>query len=497
MPSLEVVHEGPDGRILATERGRRVLSQTALGTLDEVRAFQGGLIVAIGRRRTVRRLESPNGPVFLKQARSAGVKPVLAAFLGSGRRRSSAAVEAGNASKLVAAGVAVPEVLAYGEAFNGLSESYSFLLTAAAPGFTLSDYLYGRPGAEPRSRANDEAIRESIEELLRRLIRVGLFPVDLAAKHVFLSRRADRVSFSTTLIDVARLSTTLRRPADAARVVARMGVEIPFFAFSQADRRRALRRVLGPDFETLVDRVSLFKGEYLEKRRFRRYFCRTLNRPTPPPMARFADGAVVAETAFAQRIVAAGLSLDAPLQIPSALRSVPIEGVEIWEADGREIRVLCDATDAILDWHGAAEIVARHIPAGIEGTGWVARRRVDGRLLSDEARDRGKADLPGIARMIDLRLTTMLLLGYRPIEPILDAYTVRDGQPVFTGRGVRTVDSFDTARAAADLRGHVLAELRALGFGAAESEDAARSMTFEVPGPLGSRRFVADVLTKP
>ncbi|MCA9321951.1 MAG: hypothetical protein KDB53_14510, partial [Planctomycetes bacterium] len=80
--------------LMVREDAIALMKSLELDSLDRALTFQGGEVVVQGRRRTVRRIATANGPaLFLKQSYRGGRGSLVRGLLRRGRRKSSSVIE--------------------------------------------------------------------------------------------------------------------------------------------------------------------------------------------------------------------------------------------------------------------------------------------------------------------------------------------------------------------------------------------------------------------
>ena len=214
---------------------RAALEALGLTTLDGVKTYRGELVKDHHGRRDIQRITGTN--LFLKRNWHPYKKDGLRSLFRHGKVWSIARHEWENSLKLQRAGLHTAELVAYGEDCGPLWERFSFIITEAAPGKSLSE-----------SFANLDALAKEI----RAMHDAGLFSPDLFARHIFVD--GDRF----TLIDMARLDN-----GPASRDLAALNITAPLRLVSAKQRLRFLKVYGGRHlFRQIEKRVS-----YLLKKR--------------------------------------------------------------------------------------------------------------------------------------------------------------------------------------------------------------------------------------
>ncbi len=197
--------------------------------------------------------------LFLKRNHVAYRKDVLQSLLVHRELLSSAEAEARCMAELDALGLDTPPCVAVGARMSGLNESFSYIITAAAPGIALDDWL--------RQDPPEEQVQSVSRELSRRLKDVharGIGLPTLIARHIFI-RFVDGAP-KLCMIDVSRLS---RSPFQrhSVRDLARLYVSIPLRSMSPSRRLRFLRDYCGQRDRRLRRAVSRRVTYLLRNRR--------------------------------------------------------------------------------------------------------------------------------------------------------------------------------------------------------------------------------------
>jgi tRNA A-37 threonylcarbamoyl transferase component Bud32 len=216
---------------------RAALEALGLTTLAGVKAYTGQPLKTHRGKRDVFRIEIPGATLFLKRNWRPHKKDGLASLLRYGEVRSAARREWENCLRLQRAGLHTAELVAYGEECGPLWETFSFLITEAAPGRPLDE-----------SFVHLDALAKEI----RKMHDAGLFTPDLFARHIFV----DGERF--TLIDMARLDD-----GPAERDLAALNVTAPLRQVSAKQRVRFLKVYGRPELFRPIER----RVRYLLKRR--------------------------------------------------------------------------------------------------------------------------------------------------------------------------------------------------------------------------------------
>ncbi len=133
----------------------------------------------------------------------------LRAILGLGPIETAGRVEARNVQRLIAAGIAVMDLIAYGEKLHPNGRLESFVLTSELSGCTPLDRLlpkrFSKLADHPNARDRDlhSLIRE-VADVARRFHQAGYNHRDLYCGHFFIRETAPG-QFDVKLIDLQRV----------------------------------------------------------------------------------------------------------------------------------------------------------------------------------------------------------------------------------------------------------------------------------------------------
>lgn len=486
MLAFSLIADGPDGEVYATDAGAAVLSELGIGRFDDAAKCSGGEAVIAGRRRRVRRFRlGSGGTIYLKEYERPGRGAFILRFLKTGRRASLARAEAENAAVLSAAGIETAEVLAFGEKLSAFGEVRSFLVTAAARGRALSEYLAQRDDSE-KCASTDCSIVAALERLAKKLIDGGILAKDIAAKHLFFDLDAVGDAVGPVLIDCPRVD--LHRPDDRFLVecLARLSVELPYHLVSSAARERALRRLLGERAEALRPAIDRAIRRLTEKRRFRRHWLNRRAKAEAIAWSVLADGMVVLDPRHAGTLEKKGWSVDSPESLATIGDHDAADGLRLIRGRPDEIRLICDAHDTLRDWVPTAPLVARWTGKKKNGIGWAIFRVPEGEKLVDHLR-RAAADgrhRPVLAELAAV-LAAVIRLGFRPKVPCLEQFVVADGRICVLSSGLSGLHPSVVRAETMRLRAMIEIELSRGGPISPEVVAAIRSIRFEVPSLLG------------
>jgi hypothetical protein len=245
------------------------LTQSGLSSIEQVKSFHGE---CLKRHRHGRRdvlqipFQSENGrstALFLKRNWRPYTKDGLKSLLRRGSVWSASRQEYANSRALVSAGVRVACPVAYGEQCSLFREKFSFLITEAAPGMPIDQFLRDTPDRTAR-----RLVLDALARFVRRFHNAGFTTPDLFTRHVFVDTHASEPSFC--LIDVARLNVTKRlRPRKRARDLAALNVTAPLRLVSARERLRFLRIYAGQRDKPLAHLIARRVSHLLTRRKYR------------------------------------------------------------------------------------------------------------------------------------------------------------------------------------------------------------------------------------
>jgi len=256
--------------VVVIAKHRALLERLGLATIEQVKAFRGDQVKDHRGRRDIVRVvaasaEQPAPVLFLKRTWRPYKKDGLASLLRRGAVWSVARQEWENARALEAAGLHGPGLVAYGEEVGPLWERFSFLITEAATGQVLDQFL-----RECRDRARRRRTFDALAREIRRMHDAGLATPDLFTRHFFVDAGGEEPEFQ--LIDVARLD---RRPSLPGRLRARdlaaLNVTAPLRFVSAKERVRFLRIYAGRRDKPLARRIAGRVAHLLRRRKFREF----------------------------------------------------------------------------------------------------------------------------------------------------------------------------------------------------------------------------------
>jgi tRNA A-37 threonylcarbamoyl transferase component Bud32 len=255
-----------------TSRDNPLISRLGLTTLEAVRTYVPTHLVKNHRgHRDILRIDTatPDGQpltLFLKRVWRSAKKDGLKTLLRFGRVHSVCRVEWDNCDALNRAGIPTSPLVAFGEENGLLWERFSFILTAAAPGQPLEDFLRDTPLSSPLRRQTLAALAAFV----RRLHHAGLFSPDLFTRHIFVANPGPNPTF--TLIDMARLDRA--SPGSArlcARDLAALNITAPLSKVTRTERLRFLM-AYDPAGAILVPRIRRRVNYLLKRRKYQPFF---------------------------------------------------------------------------------------------------------------------------------------------------------------------------------------------------------------------------------
>lgn len=247
---------------------RSVLEQLGLSTVAQAKVFKGELVKDHRGRRDIFRLVVETTPgekrvLFLKRNWRPYKKDGLASLLKHGTVWSIARQEWENSRALEKAGLKTAALVAYGEECGWLWERFSFIVTEAAPGQTVEQFL-----RDCLDRAARRRMFDALARMIRKMHDAGLATPDLFTRHIFVD--AGGVDPQFCLIDMARLDRCARvSDRLRARDLAALNVTAPLRFVSPRERARFLRVYAGGRNKRLAGLIAQRTAHLLERRKFR------------------------------------------------------------------------------------------------------------------------------------------------------------------------------------------------------------------------------------
>jgi tRNA A-37 threonylcarbamoyl transferase component Bud32 len=203
--------------------------------------------------------------LFLKRTWRPYKKDGLATLMQHGRVWSMARQEWENCRALETAGLRASPLVAYGEDCGPLWEHFSFIITEAAPGRAVEEFLRDAHDRALRRRVFDALARE-----VRRLHDAGLATPDLFMRHIFVDTAGGEPKFC--FIDMARLdrARTMSLPT-RARDLAALNITAPVRFVSARERVHFLKIYAGKVDRKLIRLTGRRMAHLLERRKFREF----------------------------------------------------------------------------------------------------------------------------------------------------------------------------------------------------------------------------------
>jgi tRNA A-37 threonylcarbamoyl transferase component Bud32 len=240
-----------------------LLSHLSLTSLDAVRAYQSSDLIKNHRNhrdilRIITTFQAQSQTLYLKRLWHTHKKDGLKSLLRHHQLRSLSLQESLNYASLRHAGIPTPQVLAVGQDLSLLWERFSFILTAAAPGQPLDEFLRSTPPASPLRKQTLHALAFFI----RKLHSASLYSPDLFTRHIFVSPHSP----TFTLIDMARLDrSSPHSPRLITRDLAALNITAPLSLVTRTERLRFLH-TYDPASILLIPQIRC-RVNYLLKRR--------------------------------------------------------------------------------------------------------------------------------------------------------------------------------------------------------------------------------------
>ncbi len=215
-PARTGLERADDGRMWLDGRYRSSLAVSGLNAFQSVMATgQGRCLRALADRENWRlELHHPHHPprgVYLKRHHVRTWRSWLRASIGADPGNTAGRVEARNIRQLTAEGIAVMDLIAYGEHLHPDGRLESFVLTRELAGYTPMDHFLPKrfrtisERAGTRSRDLHAVIRR-IAEIARRFHQAGYNHRDFYCGHFFIKEDAPAV-FDVKLIDLQRVQS--------------------------------------------------------------------------------------------------------------------------------------------------------------------------------------------------------------------------------------------------------------------------------------------------
>lgn len=254
--------------MVVINRHELLLRKLDLATIERVKAFRGDLVKDHNGRRDIFRIAATDadGPplvLFLKRNWRPYKKDGLKSILLRGRVWSIARCEWENSRMLEKAGLRVAGLVAYGEELGPLWEKFSFIITEAAPGRTVEQFL-----RECRDGKHRRQVFDALARVIRQIHDAGLATPDLFTRHVFVDTTGGEPRFC--LIDMARLDRASQLSArQRARDLAALNVTAPLACVSVRERVRFLKAYAGRLDKGLARLIARRVAHLLRRKKFR------------------------------------------------------------------------------------------------------------------------------------------------------------------------------------------------------------------------------------
>jgi tRNA A-37 threonylcarbamoyl transferase component Bud32 len=241
--------------VIVMDEYREVLTRLGLTTIEGAKDYRGELVKDHHGRRDILRIQQPNGPVlYLKRNWRPYKKDGLWSLLRHGCAWSQSRQEWENMLALQRAGLHTAGLVAYGQDCGPLCERFSFLITEAAPGQTVDQFLRDCRDAEKRRQVFDALARE-----IRKLHDAGMATPDLFTRHIFVDGES-----RFTFIDMARLDH-----GSPARDLAALNLTAPLRFVSEEERKRFLKVYGAPE---LCEPITTRMRHLADRRKFQDFF---------------------------------------------------------------------------------------------------------------------------------------------------------------------------------------------------------------------------------
>ncbi len=257
---------------ITIHRHADLLRAHGLDTVEAIRDLNASPFKVYPGRRDVIRLKLDGGnsdaarpPVvlFIKRNWVPYRKHAIVSLLRHGRVLGFGEREGNNLLRLDQHGISVSRCVATGAIVSGVDEQFSFLITEAAPGEALDDWLAHEPD-ELRRRAVSDALAAE----LRRVHDAGFALPTLLARHVFVTVPDDLNAAAPTMtfIDIDRLDRPLFMFWRRAKDLAHLHLSVPFRRASMYERLRLLQTYSASRARRLLPLIRSRAGYLLQRR---------------------------------------------------------------------------------------------------------------------------------------------------------------------------------------------------------------------------------------
>ena len=256
----------------------KMLRQLELDSFPGVKEFRGHLIKNHRFRRDITRFDNPvPTPVgtaifYLKRNLKPYFKHSVRSWFQHGEVRSAAREEWENNQIFQQSGFGVVPLVAWGEEIQPAGERFSFLITGAAQGESLPEFVFREK--DPATRA---LVFRALAEEIAAMHSTGLGMPDLFSRHVFIRWDGSQPRFQ--FIDLARIRRVPVIPwEERAEDLAALYTSTPEVAVSREERRTFLEwycREIGAGERDALARMIRRRSDYLlGKEKHRRNFQR-------------------------------------------------------------------------------------------------------------------------------------------------------------------------------------------------------------------------------
>lgn len=256
----------------------KMLRMLELDSFPGVKAFRGHLVKNHRLRRDIIRFESavptPAGTsmFYLKRNLKPYFKHSVRSWFQHGEVRSAAREEWENNQIFQQAGFGVVPLVAWGDEIDPGGERFSFLITGAAQGESLPEFVFREK--EPATRA---LVFRVLAEEVATMHSTGLGMPDLFSRHVFIRWDGSMPRFQ--FIDLARIRRGPVIPwEDRAEDLAALHTSTPEVAASLEERRTFLdgycREMGAAERDVLAQMIQRRSDYLLGKEKHRRNFQR-------------------------------------------------------------------------------------------------------------------------------------------------------------------------------------------------------------------------------
>lgn len=239
----------------------QALSDLGMDSMAGVFAFDQGeeLVkknIASFRSRTQLVTKHPKITLFMKRYTQAPAKVQIKNWLHTKARQSNAMIELIPMVELAEKGIGVPRPVAFGQTWQGMFETHSFLITEKIPqAQSLEKQLPDCFSNKIEQRKTYLAFIQELGQFIRQFHNLGFCHRDLYLAHIFRNDRGDLF-----LIDLARVfKPELLRQRFVVKDLAQLYFSMPKHAFSHTDRLRLYKSYTGKRSITNQDKIRIRK----------------------------------------------------------------------------------------------------------------------------------------------------------------------------------------------------------------------------------------------